>query len=94
MKAVDLGAICNCKGAPRQNDIGIAPDEAVAGTATSGMLKDVAEFYHFGTRVEQHRLQTEGLDAIEQPLLSDTEPLARTRVDPLEGEARFHTVSD
>ena len=57
VKAVDLGAIGNREGAPRQDDIGIAPDEAVGGTVASGMLKDVAEFYHFGTRVEKHRLQ-------------------------------------
>ena len=92
MKAVNLGAICNREGAPRQNDIGIAPDEAVAGTVPSGMLKDVAEFYHFGTRMEQHRLQTERLDALEQLPLRDVEPFARTRIDPLEGNARFHRL--
>ena len=53
--------------------------------------EDVAELYHFGTRVEKHRLQAQGLDALEKPPLCDVEPFAGTRIDPLEGDAELHT---
>ena len=91
VKAVDLVAIGNRERVSRQDDIGIAPDEAVAGTVASGMLKDVAELYHFGTRVEKHRLQAQGLDALEKLPLCDVEPFFRARVNPLEGDAGLHS---
>ena len=91
MKPVDLRPVGNHKGASRQDNIGIAPDKAVAGAVPPGVPEDVAELCHVGAGRKEKRFQIKGQDALEQPSLSDAEPLVRTGADPLEGDARFDT---
>ena len=90
MEAVHLSSSSNREWGLRENDIGIAPDEAFTGAVPPGMLEDIRKFRHLRPSGEEIRFQAECLDALEQFLLSNTEPFIWAGLDPLEGDAKFH----
>ena len=90
MKAVNFCPLGERERALLQQNIGIAPDKTFAGSVLPGMPEDIGKLCHFGTGREERRFQSQGLNALEQPLLGGAKAFVWTRIDPLERDPRFH----
>ena len=90
MEAVNFCPLGDCERALLQQNIGIAPDKTFTGTVLPGMPKDVGKLSHFGTGWEERRFQSQGLNALEQPLLGGAKAFVGTRIDPLKRDPQFH----
>lgn len=92
VKAHYLSAVSKREWVLRQQDIRMAPYKTRADAFAPGVTKDVAEFDHLRTGGKERRLQSEGLDALEQLLLSEAEPLVSTWVNPLKCNSQLHSA--
>jgi hypothetical protein len=90
VEADNLRPLLETEGILGQQDVGMAPNEALAGRVFPGKPENVRKLDHFRTGREKGGLQAEGPHAFQQILLSQPEPLVGARIDPLECDLPGH----
>ena len=90
MEADNLPPVLKNEGILGEQDVGMAPNKALARRVFPGKPENIRKLDHSRSGREKSGLQAKGPHAFEQILLSQPEPLVRAGINPLERDLPSH----